>query len=124
MKTIQFNGEYWYEEDRSVVGRIARWVLWPGGWETFRSWPLRERIKPDKWTPLSLLGHRITFYGWGVQAWRWTLTFGEEKQLYRSVNGTPWAADKWLMGAPPQVRHAAKQKASTTDEHFEPVVIR
>ena len=130
MKTIQFNGEYWYEEDRPVWSRVLRWVIWVGGWSTFRKWPLRERLTPDKLTPISLLGHRITIQDWGFNVGRWNVSWkegyegGRSWRIYRSANGTPWAADKWVLGAPPQVRHAAQQKATTTDEYFEPQVIR
>lgn len=105
MKLLRWNGERWYVDEQSVIRRLRRWVLWPGGWETFRTWPLRKRLLPRHWTPWSLFGHRFTCYGWGAQVktrngW-WVWVRRPERRCYWSPTGTPDNATIWLRGRPP-----------------------
>jgi hypothetical protein len=112
MRLHRWNGEFWYADDRSTAKRMATWVLWPGGWGTFKTWPMRKRLHPHYWTPVSLLGHRVTFFGWGIQARMcggcWVMAWdGEGRRLYWSPDGTPSSATVWVYGTPPEVTFAA-----------------
>lgn len=114
MNLHRWNGESWYEDDRSAVKRMATWVLWPGGWGTFKGWPLRKRLHPHYWTPVSLLGHRVTFFGWGIQARMrggyWVLSWDcGPRKLYWSPDGTPDCATVWVVGTPREVQHQADE---------------
>jgi hypothetical protein len=122
MKLHRWNGERWYEDDRAAVARVAGWVLWPGGWQTFRTWSLKERMKPRHWTPWSLFGHRITCFGWGLQ-WRvkggyWLAVWRPGKRIYWSPDGTPDQATVWLYGTPRHVTHAAAEAQREQDERM------
>jgi hypothetical protein len=75
METYHYNGEFWYRDRRSLPGRLRRWLIWVGGWEqpdgrggaSWRfsiPWTPEQRIRLAP-TPVSLFGHRVTFYGWG-----------------------------------------------------------
>lgn len=89
---------------------LRQWFIWVGGWEwpELSQWdrgkpawePMREgRIVSP--TPVSLFGHRITFFGWGAQVklrWRgrrWILCLSSTyrhsplDKLYLSPDGTP-----------------------------------
>lgn len=113
MITLKWNGEYWYEDRTPLLSRIATWLIWIGGTQT----------SP---TPISVFGHRVTFYGWGanvrfpsgdllVISWcgldpkRWWRS--KPASVYVSPNGTPDRAHTWLVGAPREVREAAALKA-------------
>ena len=71
--------------------------------------------------PLSLLGGRLTFQHFGVNWWSrrcrgwYCLHWGHGKsphwECYRSHNATPWAADRWYIGAPVDVVKAANEQA-------------
>lgn len=122
LAAYRWNGEFWYR-DEGLLRRVVKWIAWFGGWEahspkqpwtgvTGRRWTLRERLR--MLTPVSLLGHRITFYGWGVTARNrrgslvWTKRDGS---LYFSRDGTPDGATIWFRGRPPHVVAAAQQHA-------------
>lgn len=118
----RWNGEYWYE-DEGLARRAVKWVAWFGGWEAHspkrpwvgmagRTWTLRERL--GMLTPVSLFGHRITFYGWGwqVRLRGGSLVFSkQEGSVYFSPDGTPSSATIWFKGAPREVRAAAEAHA-------------
>lgn len=116
MKLHRWNGEHWWVDDRGAVARVARWILWPGGWETFRKSPLTDRLNPRLWTPFALFGRRITCYGWGwqvrVRGGYWVLSGrGRRTSIYWSPDGTPSGATVWLRGAPVEVTGAASWDA-------------
>src|ERR1700748_849595 len=115
MVTMKWNGEHWYEDRTPLLSRIATWLIWIGG----------TRKSP---TPVSLLGHRVTFQSWGaslrlpggdwlVVAWdgvdpsQWWRC--KPTAVYVSSNGTPDRAHIWLIGAPREVREAAVAKAGS-----------
>lgn len=110
----RWNGEFWYVDDRGLLKRTATWVLWPGGWGTFRTWPMRKRLNPHYWTPWSLFGHRFTCFGWGLQmrakGGYWVMAWdGEGRRLYWSHDGTPSEATVWVYGTPADVEHSASE---------------
>jgi hypothetical protein len=118
MKTYHWNGERWYLRDWSIFHRIRDWFVWVGGWETAngKGWRLfipcgNRRIMMSP-TPVSLFGHRITFYGWG---WNirtrtgWLVyTRRPERSLYHSTDGTPRGATVWYIGTPYDIRAEAE----------------
>lgn len=104
------NGERRYYDTTPLIKRVFTWFVWLGGWT--HPWNDRDGKRygtyfsthyPDGMragpTPISLLGHTITFYGWGWQVRFWLrprLYFvwsGYRKGLpihvYISRNGTP-----------------------------------
>lgn len=110
MNTIKWNGEYWYEDHTPLWNRIATWLLWIGG--TWRD--------P---APLSLFGHRVTYLSWGLEmrlpgndllvvSWcgRPPAEYFRSKpeSVYVSPDGTPGRAHTWIIGAPREVREAAR----------------
>lgn len=124
MKTVRFNGEWWYEDRRSLLTRARQWVIRIGGWErpdrtdgAYRTrWAFRANWGWRGWRdpfPVSLLGHRVTFQSFGVSirlggrylCWSYRREPGRmygplgTGYCYLSRNGTPWAADHWLWGA-------------------------
>jgi hypothetical protein len=122
MKMYRWNGERWWLDDRGFLSRVRRWFFWSGGWESHGpkmdrpertwTWTLRQRLAPRMLAPVSLLGHRFTYYSWGMQ-WRtrhgiWVWTFG--RRLYRSYNGTPSEADVWVFGTPKDIVEAAEKR--------------
>jgi len=120
MSSYRWNGEYWYE-DEGLPRRALKWVAWFGGWQAHspkRAWSLRrrtlgERLAPGMLTPVSLFGHRITFFGWGwqVRLRGGYLVRGQEGGLYFSPDGTPSSATIWFKGAPAHVLAAAQESA-------------
>lgn len=138
MRTYHWNGEFWYASDRSIWKRVRRWFIWFGGWERYNpdgsdSWQFRIPSgfpsdlqlpagvkRPKRWiwmepSPVSLFGHRFTYFGWG---WNLSVPGGwmvytrkrqaEGRSLYISANGTPSQARCWIIGAPHSVRQAAE----------------
>lgn len=138
MRSFHWNGEDWYVKDESVAHRLASWLVSPSGWRTpevthadvrfdgYRANPVTMRLSRHRWalthrylpherrvlrsvTPLSLFGHRITFFGWGAQIRlrdRSILVFAKgandpEWRVYRSWDGTPSGAFVWYHGATP-----------------------
>jgi hypothetical protein len=119
MKLYRWNSEYWYVEDRGVLARVVRWFVWSGGWDAFRGWPLRKRLRPHYWTPVSLFGHRLTFFGWGARlrlrsGW-WVISGRRGRCIYFSPDGAPSGATLWLKGVPADVvaaEHMSRRRAS------------
>lgn len=119
MKLYRNNGERWYCDERGIIRRIARWLVWCGGWEAHRRSTfvsLRQRLAPDMLAPTSFFGHRITFYGWGWQARAkggyWVCSRvprSEPKRIYWSPNGTPSEATIWWKGVPDEIISAAEE---------------
>jgi hypothetical protein len=138
VRSFHWNGENWYAKDESIPRRFLGWLVWPGGWrapevtqaeirfEGYRSKPMTMRLSRHRWdilhryrpnerihvrsiTPLSLFGHRLTFFGWGAQVKlrdRSILVFAKnandtEWRVYRSWDGTPSGAFVWYHGATP-----------------------
>ncbi len=123
MRLHRWNGERWWVDDKSVARRMCLWVLWPGGWQTFTTWPLRERLHPSKWTPFSMFGHRVTVFGWGIQARAkggyWVASkSGHPWSVYWSPDGTPSSATVWAFRPPPEVRFAAEAAQREADERL------
>lgn len=108
---ICWNGERWYRP-RSRWSRLLRWFVWVGGWDTFRSRPLRQRLRLTYLTPISVAGHRATLYGTGGRWWaqvrtpRGYIVFSRTK-AYLSADGTPQGAHVWWWGEPAEVRASA-----------------
>jgi len=136
LRRVKWNGEYWYRDADAMVKRARRWIVWVGGWER----PVRSADpngmvvsshvwKPCLWrhhgqgvrafprnladslTPVSLFGHRVTFFGWGFQlrpshrrsifmVSRSGVRKGKPTKVYVSPDGTPSRATLWLRGAP------------------------
>lgn len=140
MKTYRHNGEAWFCDDRSFFTRFRQWLIWFGGWEKARggwSFFLRMSYYRSPWwkrwhlkspAPLSMLGHRFTYYGWGCQfrlsnGWLvivWRPSF--EKGIYISKDGTPDAAHHWISGTPKSVLKAAEdhqQQIKKLDDYYE-----
>lgn len=120
MKVLKWNGEYWYVDARPVWERILSWVVWVGGWKVWRE---MRRFRPEKLhldtlAPISVLGHRLTWYGWGfdVKTPEGVLVVVMKKvgwgieRAYVSRDGTPGGAHVWIVGAPPEVLHAAVRR--------------
>ncbi len=107
MKTWKNNGEYWYCDRRSLWLRIRQWFIWVGGWEgsNGKGWTFWSR-SPD---PVSILGHRATYYGWGIQVrlkhGYFVLTWRKgNRKAYISADGTPSGAHHWLWNPPQDIR--------------------
>lgn len=115
MKTIRHNGEYWYEDRRSLWLRLRNWVIWIGGWERTDHKTGKHEWRPvTRWSdpfPLSLLGRCVTFFPFGVDVrlrrthfhWHYRKSPGSYGPLgmgyaYCSRDGTPRSADHWLWG--------------------------
>lgn len=116
MRTIRHNGEYWYEDRRSLWLRVRNWFIWIGGWEKTNHRTGEHQWKPvTRWTdpfPLSLFGHRITFQSFGLRirlGWRYFCWSYRKKPgymygpigigyAYLSRDGTPHSAHHWLWG--------------------------
>lgn len=123
MLTYRWNGEYWYADRRSLWKRVRQWFVWVGGWEKANGAGWQFRIpyvgKPDwLWlsaAPVSVFGHRATWYGWGIDVrfgwcsftWDWRV----ERCAYLSPDGTPGRAFHWLWGTPSEVRDAVASRA-------------
>src|SRR5947209_14465728 len=118
MKTVEWNGEYWYENRDPLWQRLLCWLVWPGGWMRTDVAGQRRRFafrRRDP-TPLSLFGHRFTHFSWG-----WQLRVGhgwlvwsnyrrrEPRKVYWSRDGTPGNATVWFEGAPPEVQAAVRE---------------
>lgn len=115
MKTYHHNGEHWYVRDWSLFHHIRNWFIWIGGWEKANGsgWEIFRKYM-GKWelvdpTPISIFGHRFTYYGWGWHLkignrWLTWSNGGGVLQVYLSNNGTPSQATTWLYGEPPDIR--------------------
>ena len=117
MKTYHWNHEEnrWYMRDWNLFHHLRHWFVWVGGWEKANGagWNFfyrgangkRRLLSP---TPISLFGHRITFYGWGWQirvGKRWLVASkaGHPLQVYLSPDGTPSGATSWWYGTPHEI---------------------
>lgn len=109
MKTYSFNGEIWYVDARPMWTRIRRWLACVG----MRELKNGRLANEGEVTPLSLFGHRITFFGHWFQVrtpWGWLVVrfkrtengklTREVESAYLSNNGTPGCAHTWFVGAP------------------------
>jgi hypothetical protein len=98
MRTLKWNGEKWYYDERSRWKRCRQWLIWLGGWEkpNGTGWKFlidygnkKSLMSP---APLSLFGHLFTWFGWGWQLklkrWhRWLVW--SKSGFYVSSDGTP-----------------------------------
>jgi hypothetical protein len=120
MKTYHWNGEYWYKRDWSLLKRIRTWLIWIGGWEIANGagWKLFRKTG-NHWrlcdpTPISLFGHRFTYYGWGwhLRTHLGYLTYsraGRPKPImYLSPDGTPGRATIWYLNPPHEIIMSTK----------------
>jgi len=96
---LRFAGHYGYKYTMglfdSPLKKLRKWFVWFGGWEKPKllQWDSGEpawNFSKDP-TPVSLCGHRFTYFGWG-----WELRIGggwlvrsNTSGLYWSPNGTP-----------------------------------
>jgi hypothetical protein len=107
MLTYRWNGERWCRDDMPIWKRVARWVVWLGGWDAHGRLAFRYGF-----SPVSVLGHRVTYYGhWadirtplGILVVNW-----RDKHAYISRDGTPDSAHVWLHGAPGDVVRACAE---------------
>ena len=103
------NGERVYYDITPLLKRVRTWFVWIGGWERphwdgdrfSHQWRLRQSWdgKLASPTPVSLLNHSLTLFGWGWQLtfWRWPylrLTWSHYRKgwpvhVYISRDGTP-----------------------------------
>lgn len=117
VRDYKYNGEYWYCDNRSIFTRIRQWFIWLGGWELangrgWRFWIPHNTINGTKklWMspyPISLLGHRMTFYGWGMEiklSSGWIVWNFNRRYCFISRNGTPNDAHRWLWGCPAEIK--------------------
>lgn len=99
---LRFAGRFGYREamrrldPKGPLSRARRWLVWIGGWESpelcrwDRGWPA-WRTDADP-TPVSLLGHLVTFYGWGAElrvAGGHLVYTRRDGHLYWSPDATP-----------------------------------
>lgn len=129
MKTIGFNGEYWYENNTSLLKRVATWFVWLGGWKIWLESRQRGHGKFENMAPISLLGHRATYYGWGfnvrVKGGWFVVVFKRDEngkpsgieRAYISRDGTPSEAHVWIHGAPFEIRRAAATRSKEPPSH-------
>lgn len=104
MLTYKWNGENWCRDEMPALKRLARHILWLGGWEA-HGWNAFKH----GFTPVSVL-RRVTFYShfadiktpWGYLVVNW-----RDRHAYLSHDATPQGAHAWLYGAPPDVVRAA-----------------
>ncbi len=119
MNVYRFNGSVWWLDKRPLLKRLRQWVLWLGGYE--RSDGTWDRSGGDP-TPVSVLGHRATYYGWGFQvrtAYGWLVVvwrvngkpWSGIERAYVSPCGTPQHATIWLVGTPPEIVKNVEQRA-------------
>jgi hypothetical protein len=114
VRTLKFNGEYWYRAP-ALLKRIQQWAIWVGGWEKPGGLGWRFNGSP---TPVSVLGHRLTVYGWGFQVRvpsgllvvTWPHGSETSWRAFVSPNGTPQHATEWIMGAPEEIRMPADER--------------
>ena len=123
MRTYHWNGEFWYRRDWSLFHRIRNWFIWIGGWEkangegweifhkTFQGWRIWDP------TPISLFGHRVTFFGnwWQMRTHLGYLTVSRV-HAYISRDGTTSTATIFYWGAPPDIVRQVQERES--DEAF------
>jgi hypothetical protein len=107
MRTLHWNGERWYVNQQSAWKRVRRWFVWVGGWERANGegWQFRTPyLGRHLWhspTPVSVFGHRATFYGHWLQvrvSSGWLVVNFRERYAFISANGTPNQAHCWLWG--------------------------
>lgn len=123
MRTLKHNGEKWYIDSRSPFKRARQWLAWFGGWEKANGAGWQFRIPTTRmvggklqrqWipmgpTPVALFGHRVTFYGWGINVrvgdrrggilcWHWQPGQFGRGYCYTSRDGTPHRATRWFWG--------------------------
>jgi len=96
VRTLKYNGERWYWDERSRWKRCRQWLIYIGGWEKAngKGWKFiidygnrRAMMSP---MPISCFGHRFTCFGWGwqIRMRRGYLVFARDG-LYVSLDGTP-----------------------------------
>lgn len=121
MRTFHHNGEYWYEQTDGPFARLARWVAWFGGFETWLLARRRGKI-PTTFAdlrhhvyPISLFGHRISFQAFGVDVrtpWGFLCLHRDlatgRPYAYISRDATPQNAHAWLLNPPPAVVRSAR----------------
>ena len=127
MQTYHNQGEGWYIDRSSLWSRVRRWIVWIGGWEralggwslTIESYGRKHLVSP---APVSLFGHRFTWYGWGwqVRAGRDWLVWvyphhDRDRCVYLSPTGTPNDAWKWYAGAPSEVAEEALARLAAAE---------
>lgn len=132
MKIYRWNGEYWYCDRRSLWKTIRQWIAWFGGWEKANGegWQFRSRSYARGWRwhdpyPLSLFGHRVTFFGpWlniklpgGYLVWRWKPSKAlNSPYAYISWDGTPNKAHVWLLNPPKEIQDAVARHEAEMDQ--------
>jgi hypothetical protein len=115
VRLVRWNGERWWTDDRPVWKRVLGWLVWIGGWHAHRqgNWTLRERLSGEMLAPVSLLGHRVTYFSWGIQCRMkggyWVAVWRLGKRIYWSPDGTPSNATVWLYGSPPELVQAGAE---------------
>lgn len=126
MRIIKFNGECWYETNSSLWRRALEWVVWIGGARVFKllveaDGPMSVLKHWHHLTPISVLGHRATFFGnWfqvrlssGILVVRFERE-NEPGYAFISPDGTPQKAHTWIGAAPAEIIEAAA--AASTPE--------
>lgn len=111
---LRFAGHMGYEKAIKRLDNpwksLRRWFVWFGGWERpelsqwdrgAKAWDFFNtytgKRKLNSPTPMSILGHRVTFHGWGVSVRICKGSFvmasdyahGKPDRIYWSPDGTP-----------------------------------
>lgn len=103
------------EHKQSLQTRdTGNWLFRSLGWDITRSntdgqgnpYKLRTRLRWSRLTPMTFFGGRVVAYcwGWNIRTrrghWVVSRSGGGPTRIYRSPNGTPSKADKWIKGRP------------------------
>jgi len=103
MRTLKYNGEKYYYDERSLWKRCRQWLIWIGGWERAngKGWKFlidygykKGLMSP---APISVFGNFFTWFSWGWQiklAHLHRYLVWSKSGLYISSDGTPPRSDK------------------------------
>jgi hypothetical protein len=123
MKSWHWNGEFWYSRDWSLLKRLRVWLIWLGGWEQANSsgWKLFGKNVGEPhyhWIdprPISLFGHRITFFRKWIDV-KLPGCYMRIKKKYISLDhGTPNTTFAYFGEAPKHIKRQAEFGASVND---------
>jgi hypothetical protein len=131
VKTISFNGEFWYEDNTPLLQRLATWCIWIGGRQRWDRLLGRHVWQSRAWQglghavsglmPIALFGHRVSIHSHHARVrfggdyicvtWR-SGSASVVPYAYISRDGTPQSAHTWLLNPPRALARAARDRAS------------